>query len=146
MQKPMETSGFGRQDSSGPHTLGMLHASTTQLLATRSHLPAAAAHVPAPAAATMLADLTATSAVAEWAPAAADDDDISGDAGAELEMTPPPRTPAAQPQVRVYCVPKKLVACVKSGISLNRPFLQIHACGQFKPVCIREVLYSCSQH
>lgn len=97
----METSGFGRQDSSGPHTLGLMHASTTQLLATRSHLPAAsvpAAHMPAPATA-MLADLTAASAVAEWAPAAGGGDDVSGDAGAELEMTPPPRTPAGQPQV-----------------------------------------------
>lgn len=101
VQKPMETSGFGRQDSSGPHTLGLMLASTTQLLATRSHLPAAtvpAAHMPAPAAA-MLADLTAASAVAEWAPAAGGGDDVSGDAGAELEMTPPPRTPAGQPQV-----------------------------------------------
>lgn len=92
----MEATGFGRQDSSGPHTLSLLHGSTTQLLATRTHAPPAAAHMPAPAPAN-LADLTAASAVAEWAPAAGDD--VSGDAGAELEMTPPPNTPAARPQV-----------------------------------------------
>ncbi|BDA49326.1 probable kinetochore protein spc7 at C-terminar half [Coccomyxa sp. Obi] len=98
-QKPMEATGFGRQDSSGPHTLSLLHGSTTQLLATRTHLPPAAAHMPAPAPTNNLADLTAASAVAEWAPTAGDD--VSGDAGAELEMTPPPTTPAARPQADI---------------------------------------------
>ncbi len=101
----MEATSFGRQDSSGPHTLSLLHGSTTQLLATRTHLPPAAAHMPAPAPAN-LADLTAASAVAEWAPAAGTGpgDDVSDDAGAELEMTPPPTTPAARPQVRLNAI------------------------------------------
>lgn len=112
-QKPAETAGFGRQDSSGPHTLSLLHASTTQLLATRSHLPPAGAanaeHMPTPGA-LKLADLTEASVIGEAGAAAADNTGgITGDACAELNMTPPPlHTPPTRPQV-CTCLQTKLL-------------------------------------
>lgn len=98
MQKQQEIGGFGRQDSSGPHTFNLLQASTTQLLVTTRAAAAAAAaaggaeSTPA-AAGNALADLTMASSSGGSSPGVLAEANAVA-AELELVLTPPPASAA----------------------------------------------------
>jgi hypothetical protein len=87
LQKAQDLGGLGRQDSSGPHTINLMHASTTQLLA-MTRAQGLADKPGAAAARNALADLTSASSSANGTPGVlAEAHAVAADL--ELVITPP---------------------------------------------------------
>lgn len=106
MQKQQELTGFGRQDSSGPHTFNLLQASTTQLLVTMRAAAAAAGGAEAAGTANTLADLTMASSSGGSSPGVLAEANAVA-AELELVITPPPACAAPdamQASLCCYCI------------------------------------------